>query len=98
VTKRPWRWAADGSLRGADGNAVIFPRLREGYTLRDLVNRDADADFLIRAVNSYEGDSGVERLTAALEELLDVAERIRGGDTNPRAGVSLSGSARRRTC
>ena len=53
VTKGPWRWRDDGTLRGADGNAIFYPDSRNPFTIRELVNRDADAELIVTAVNEY---------------------------------------------
>jgi hypothetical protein len=53
-TRGPWKWAEDGSLRGLLNKAIFYPSPRPGDTIRDLVNRDEDAELIVKAVNYYQ--------------------------------------------
>jgi hypothetical protein len=77
-TARPWSWRNDGSLRAKDDNAIFFPHLGEGDTIRDLVNRDADANLIVAAVNALPALLDVAEAAQALVNRLD--DSIAGAD------------------
>jgi hypothetical protein len=51
ATPGPWKWDEE-TIRGKDRNAIFYPHSPR-LTVRELCNRDEDADFIVAARNVF---------------------------------------------